>query len=149
MRLHVTTPDGVEIVRLEPGDESRVEEAAELFDHKPQPNSVQRFLRESNHHLLIAYQDGAPVGFVSGVETTHPDKGTEMLLYELGVREAYRKHGIGVALVHSMHDIARQQGCYGMWVLTEDDNQAAIRTYAKAGGRREKVGPVMFEWKFG
>ena len=26
-----------------------------------------------------------PVGMVTGVETTHPDKGTEMFLYELSV----------------------------------------------------------------
>jgi ribosomal protein S18 acetylase RimI-like enzyme len=147
MKLQTKTPDGVEVIRLEPGDDSRVEEAADLFDHKPQPDAVQRFLQESNHHLLIAYRDGASAGFVTGVETTHPDKGTEMFLYELGVHEAHRQHGVGVALVSSLLDMARQHGCYGMWVLTDDSNPAALRTYAKAGGRREKVDQVMFEWK--
>ncbi len=32
---------------------------------------------------------------VSGVELTHPDKGTEMFLYELGVAERFRGRGIG------------------------------------------------------
>ena len=35
----------------------------------------------------------------------HPDKGTEMLLYELGVDESYRRRGIGrvVAQVEGKH----------------------------------------------
>ena len=36
---------------------------------------------------VIAYVDARPVGFVSGVEMTHPDKDTEMFLYELAVDE--------------------------------------------------------------
>ena len=39
------------------------------------------------------------MGFVSGVEVTHPDKGTEMFLYELAVDEPFRRRGIGRALV--------------------------------------------------
>ena len=36
--------------------------------------------------LLIAYDAaGGPVGFVSGAEMTHPDKGREMFGCELGV----------------------------------------------------------------
>ena len=39
--------------------------------------------------------DDRAVGFVSGVETTHPDKGTEMFLYELGVDDSARRQGVG------------------------------------------------------
>jgi hypothetical protein len=37
--------------------------------------------------MLIAYIDYVAAGFVSGVEMSHPDKGTEMFLYELSVAE--------------------------------------------------------------
>ena len=37
-----------------------------------------------SRHLLMALEDERPVGFVTGIETVHPDKGTEMYLYELG-----------------------------------------------------------------
>ena len=59
---------------------------------------------------------------------THPDKGTEMFLYELAVDEPWRRQGIGAALVTALGDVAQQRGCYGMWVLTEDSNRAAITT---------------------
>ena len=130
-----------------PGDEERVIEAGHLFDSLPRADAVGKFLADPNHHLLIAYSHGAPVGFVSGVEITHPDKGTELFLYELGVEEGHRNHGIGTELVNGLSDLARAQGCYGMWVLVDDDNAAAAATYRKAGGDVESQ-PLMFNWTF-
>ena len=130
-----------------PGDDERVLRAGHLFDYPARPDAVNRFLTDPNHHLLIAYSGDAAAGFVSGVEVTHPDKGTEMFLYELAVDEAYRRQGIGTALVEALRDLARAQGCYGMWVLTDDDNAAAGATYRKAGGEVESQ-PLMFSWRF-
>ena len=80
-----------------------------------------------------------PVGFVSGVETTHPDKGTEMFLYELGVAEQAQRRGVGTALVQALADLARERGCYGMWVLTDPDNDAGLATYRRAGALEESA----------
>jgi ribosomal protein S18 acetylase RimI-like enzyme len=130
-----------------PGDAERVTEAAHLFDDAPQPDALKRFLASPTHHLLIAYSGGEPAGFVSGVEVTHPDKGTEMFLYELAVDTGHRHHGFGTALVRALAELARKQGCYGMWVLVDDENAAAAATYRKADGDVESQ-PLMFSWKF-
>jgi hypothetical protein len=73
------------IVRLGPGDEHVVLAGVRLFDAAPTDDWTARFLSSEGHHLLVALDDDddSPVGFVSGVETTHPDKSTEMFLYEL------------------------------------------------------------------
>lgn len=97
--------------------------------------------------MLVAYDHEMPAGFVTGVEMTHPDKGTEMFLYELGVDERFRNHGIGKALVVAKADLARTSGCYGMWVLTEEDNAAAMHTYAAAGGT-DPQRQTMLSWTF-
>ena len=34
-----------------------------------------------------------------------------------------------------------------MWVLTDAGNDAALRTYERAGGKRSE-GQVMFDWTF-
>jgi ribosomal-protein-alanine N-acetyltransferase len=86
-------------------------------------------------------------GFVSGVEMVHPDKGTEMFLYELGVDDAYARRGIGRALVERLAALARERGCTGMWVLTDDRNDAAIATYRSAGADTESV-HTMLSWNF-
>ncbi len=138
----------VEVRALGPGDEDAVHAARTLFDEPPTPAATRRFLEEPTHHLLVAYDGAAPLGFVSGVEVTHPDKGTEMFLYELGVDASARRRGVGTALVEALARLGSERGCYGMWVLADDDNEAAAATYARAGGR---VGsrPVMIEWELG
>lgn len=125
---------GTTIRRLTAAETGVVLTAAHLFDHEPRREWTARFLSEPGHHLLVAFDDaGTAVGFVSGVEMVHPDKGTEMLVYELGVDEPARRQGIGRALVAALRDIAEAAGCYGMWVGTEPDNAAAIATYRSAG----------------
>lgn len=141
-------PDGRRVIRrLRSGDEARVQEARKLFDDPPKPEATKHFLDSSDHHLLVAYLNDEPVGFVSGVEMTHPDKGTEMFLYELGVDEGHRRQGIGKALVRKLADLARERDCYGMWVLTERDNAAALATYRSAEGNTDP-NVVLVDWLF-
>ena len=136
----------MEIVRLAPGDEDRIHAASHLFDGPARAEETIRTLREPTHHLLIAYVDGQPAGFVSGVEVSHPDKPTEMMLYELGVDEPHRRKGVGRALVSSLADLAAERGCPSMFVLTEKANEAAIATYAVDDPVREEDF-VMFTWQ--
>jgi aminoglycoside 3-N-acetyltransferase I len=119
-------------------DADAVLRAADLFDAPPRPDATARFLAERNHHLLFAYDEsGRAVGMISGIETTHPDKGTEMFVYELGVAPAARLQGVATALVRDLARLATANGCYGMWVGTETDNAAAQATYRKAGAGEE------------
>jgi aminoglycoside 3-N-acetyltransferase I len=119
-------------------DAAAVFRGADLFDSPPLAGATEKFLAAAGHHLLFAYEDdGRPVGMISGVEMTHPDKGTEMFIYELGVTPAARLQGIGSSLVAALAEIARETGCYGMWVGTETDNEAAVATYRRAGATDE------------
>jgi len=115
-------------------DAADVDAAGTLFDDPPHADATDRFLSEPGHHLLVAYVEGEPVGMITGVEMTHPDKGTEMFLYELGVDEHHRGRGVGRDLIAALATLARERGCYGMWVLTDDENAAAIAAYRAAGG---------------
>jgi ribosomal protein S18 acetylase RimI-like enzyme len=134
------------IERLGPDDDDRVAAAEALFDDAIDAGTTQAFLADDGHHLLIAYDDGSPAGFVSGVELLHPDKpGPEMFLYELGVNEAFRGRGIGHALVEALTALAWERGCSALWVLTDEGNAPAMATYRSVGGRPQP-GSVMFVW---
>ena len=67
------------------------------------------------HRLLVALDtdDERPIGFVSGVETTHPDKGNRRCFSWLSVlcREP-EPCGVGHALVEALADLAPSRGCY-------------------------------------
>jgi ribosomal protein S18 acetylase RimI-like enzyme len=128
-------------------DEGLLRRAGALFDQPLRQGAVDRFLGSADHHLLLALDDdGEPVGMVSGVELTHPDKGVEMFLYELAVLERAQRRGFGTALVEALAALARERGCRGMWVLTDEDNAAGLRTYRKAGATIEEE-TMLLEWR--
>jgi [ribosomal protein S18]-alanine N-acetyltransferase len=121
--------------------------ASALFDARARVDATARFLAEPGHHLFVACAGAEPVGMVSGVEMTHPDKGTEMFLYELGVAERHRGRGIGRRLVSALADLAREAGCYGMWVLADVENAAAPAAYRAAGAEADSA-QRMLTWTF-
>ncbi|MHA5048732.1 GNAT family N-acetyltransferase [Streptomyces sp. SD15] len=140
---------GIPVMRRA-GTVAEVAAAEHLFDHPVRTEWAERFLTAGGHHLFLAYADGepAPVGFVSGVETVHPDKGgTEMFLYELGVAEPCRRRGTGRVLVERLGAPARELGCHGMWVLIDTGNDIALATYRSAGGKDDGTCSVM-TWGF-
>jgi ribosomal protein S18 acetylase RimI-like enzyme len=127
-------------------DAAAVRAAADLFDSPPLEAATEKFLAAPGHHLLFAYDDAArAVGMISGVEMIHPDKGTEMFIYELGVAPTARLQGVGSSLVAALAEVARENDCYGMWVGTETDNEAALATYRRAGAG-EEAQFVLLNW---
>jgi ribosomal protein S18 acetylase RimI-like enzyme len=121
-------------------------EAAHLFDDPVDVAALAAFLADERHHLLIGYVDDHPAGFLTAVELLHPDKPKpEMFLYELGVQEQDRGRGAATALLQRLVGLCQERGCGEMFALTDEGNQAARATYAKAGGEAEPAG-VMFTW---
>jgi len=127
-------------------DVALLRRAQALFDLPLRDDSIARFLSSDDHHLLLAVDGDEPVGMVSGVELTHPDKGVEMFLYELAVAETAQRRGTGTALVEALKALAIERGCRGMWVLTDADNAAGLGTDRKAGATIEEQ-TVLLEWQ--
>ena len=137
----------VQIRRLGADDLAEALTIGHLLDGPVRDDATRRFLASPTNHLLVAFENGRPAGFITGVELTHPDKGTEMFLYELGVDEAFRRQGIGRQLTEALATLAHERGCYGMWVGTEPDNLAALATYRSAGATSSNPF-VGFTWDF-
>jgi len=125
-------------------DLSRVLEAGHLFDAPPRLEWAEDFLNRAGHHLLLAEVHRTPAGFVTGVEIAHPDKGIEMLLYELGVDEDFRRRGIGSALVDALKALARDVGCSGMWVPVEQGDDVATALYRSTGAEEPEPGTTLW-----
>jgi aminoglycoside 3-N-acetyltransferase I len=137
------------LVRIERITEAASVRAADhLFDEPSDAAATEAFLASPTHHLLVAHDEtGRPIGLISGVETTHPDKGTEMFLYELAVDEASRRQGVATRLIEALGELARARGCHGMWVAVDPDNAPALATYRRARPAAEEPA-VIFSWTF-
>jgi ribosomal protein S18 acetylase RimI-like enzyme len=122
--------------------------ADDVFDDPILPPRVQDFLGSPHHHLAVAIDAGTVVGFASAVQYFHPDKAKpELWVNEVGVAPSHQNRGIGKAIMHALLEFAREAGCSEAWVLTERNNQAAMRLYQSAGGEEEQVELVMFTFR--
>jgi ribosomal protein S18 acetylase RimI-like enzyme len=131
----------VNIRRLRPGDE-RVVEA--LATRTPQTD----VLHDQRTFLLVAFDGEQPVGFVLAHELPrrHGDP-TQLLLYEVDVAESHHRRGIGKALLDELASIARERGIVEGWVLTDEDNEAAMALYRSAGGILPRL-VTMWEFRY-
>lgn len=86
------------------------------------------------------------VGFASCLHDVHPDKPTpELWINEVAVAPSHRRRGIATAIMNERFAFGRRLGCGEAWVLTEYDNDAALRLYETIGG--EKQEQVMFSFR--
>ena len=93
---------------------------------------------------LIAEWEEHPAGYAVffGYYSTWAGRG--LFLEDLFVREAFRKRGIGRALLAAVARIAVDEHCYGIHWEVLDWNQKAIELYRKMGATfRDQWRPVL------
>ncbi len=129
----------IEVRVLGPGEETVLQNATpNVFDHPVDPRLAAEFLRDGRHHLAVALDGEAVVGFASGVTYLHPDKPLELWINEVAVASNYRRQGIGARVIQALMGTGRELGCHAAWVLTDRSNAPANRLYQSVGGA---IGP--------
>ena len=132
-------PEPIEIRLLGPGDDAVLDRVApDVFDGPVQSRWAAEFLADDRHHLAVAVDDGLVVGMASAVHYVHPDKPPELWINEVSVAPTHRNRGIGTLLLDALFEHGRTLGCAKAWLLTEEENTAARRLYARAGGTEEE-----------
>tara|TARA_R100000322_G_scaffold166359_3_gene132716 strand:- start:3727 stop:4161 length:435 start_codon:yes stop_codon:yes gene_type:complete len=119
--------------------------ASDAFDHPARPDQTRAFFAAEGNAIVGAVADGALIGFASGTIHLHPDKPRAFFVNEVGVNEGWRKRSIGKRLVTMLNDWARAQGCDGIWLATEVDNEPARALYRSLAAR-ETAGVVVYDW---
>jgi ribosomal protein S18 acetylase RimI-like enzyme len=136
------------IRRLRPGDEALLQDVCRQFkDRVPSQDEARAFLATEWAATFVALDEGEPVGFAYGYVLPRIDGDTSVFFYELEVAPRCRGLGFGRGLAEEMRRLAATVGAVKMWVQTDEENEAAKRTYASAGATR--AGPnLLFEWRF-
>ena len=142
----VEIKDGVVDIRLAVTPED-VEAAAHLFERELHPSAVRRFLGDSSHHLILAWDGERPIGMVVVIEMTYPDGGTEMFLYDMRVDDDHRGRGISHAMLDSLESLAHDALCEGVWVVTGtgEKNAGARATFTSRGATEDRE-RVRYSW---
>lgn len=118
---------------------------ADIFDGPVKPEELARFVAEEGHLMVFATDGRRPVGFASGAVLMHPDKAPMFFISEVGVNESWQRRGIATRLCQTLMEMARDCGIEGIWLATEDDNDAARALY-RALGAGETTGVVVYDW---
>lgn len=133
----------IAIARLGPGDEPTLALlAAEDADfdlegrggvQRPlSAEAARRYLENPAVLHWVALVGDAVVGFLYClVVPLRSGDGQELLLYEIGVRSAWRRRGVGGALLEQMETWMRAHDTQNVWVLA--DNPGAVAFYQHDG----------------
>ncbi len=128
------------------GDRTLLLDSDDLFDETPRAEWVDAFLGDPRHHMALALDQDACVGFLSAVDYVHPDKPPQLWINELGVVETRRREGIATSLIEAAMEKARGLFCTEMWVLA-DPTEEAIGFYESLNATREGSHVAMFTFQ--
>ena len=99
------------------------------------------YLADSTVLHWVAEEEGQVVGhLLSYVQRRRAGAPRQLLLYEVGVRRAYRRRGVGRSLVTAMLEWMREEGVPDAWVLA--DNPGAKAFYAACGFTPDQEQPT-------
>ena len=112
----------------EPRDEERERIIAILVERWGAPIVVSRGVRHDMRELptLVADEDGE----IAGVLTYNP---SEREAEEVSIDALRQNRGIGTALLDAVVDVALASGWRRLWLITTNDNTAALRFYQRRG----------------
>jgi len=97
---------------------------------------------DPRQHLLVAEADRRIVGTVHLVVIPHlsPSCKPSGLLESMVVDEAYRRKGVGAALLREVQRLAREAGCYKLALSSNLARRGAHRFYSRLGWKRTHYG---------
>ena len=92
-------------------------------------------VNEPNHHIVVAEEDGKIVSSCVCVIIPNLTRGQRPYAFIENVvtDEKYRKRGLATACLDFAREIARQENCYKMMLLTGSKEESTLRFYERAG----------------
>jgi len=136
------------IERLGPADIADMHDANRLFADvfgdegyqglPPGDDHLRRLLVDDKFIALIARQDGRMIGALAAYELVKFEaERSEIYIYDLAVREEYRRQGVAAALIEAMKPIAAEKGAWVIYVQADPADAPAVALYDKLGLREE------------
>ncbi len=94
-----------------------------------------RILKDSDHHIIVAVEDGRIVSSCVCVMIPNLTHGQQpyALIENVITDEAFRGRGLASACLDYARELARSRNCYKMMLLTGSKEESTHRFYQRAG----------------
>lgn len=102
-------------------------------------NKWQRILKDKDHHIIVAEEDGKIVSSCVCViipNLTHGQR-PYAFIENVVTDEAFRGRGLATECLNYAKEIARRENCYKMMLLTGSRKEATLNFYRRAGYNSE------------
>jgi aminoglycoside 3-N-acetyltransferase I len=139
---------GIAVERLGPRNVAEMQSVNGLFNEVfgddayqgPPPGEahLSALLADEKFIALAASIDGRMVGALAGYELVKFEaERSEIYIYDLAVREEFRRRGVATALIDALKPIARRNGAWMIFVQADPPDATAVALYDKLGTREE------------
>lgn len=116
------------------------EEPEEFESEPPGDDYLRALLAREDFVALVAQADGAVVGGLAAyILPKYEKERGAAYLYDLAVDAGHRRRGIATGLIEALKPIARERGCWVIFVQADQGDTPAIRLYESLGTREEVV----------
>ncbi len=139
----------MEVRRLGAGDVDGLKAINRLFsdvfedpqsyaNRRPSDEYLAKLASKAEFIALIASIGGEAVGALAGYELVkYEQQRSEIYIYDLAVREEFRRLGVATALIEALKPIARACGAWMIFVQADPPDAPAVALYDKLGLREE------------
>ena len=102
------------------------------------PDHLGKLLADDKFIALTAQVDENMAGALAAYELVKFEaERSEIYIYDLAVREEYRRQGVAAALIEAMKPIAAEKGAWVIYVQADPADAPAVALYDKLGLREE------------
>ncbi|HEX9744329.1 MAG TPA: GNAT family N-acetyltransferase [bacterium] len=118
-----------------------------LFSKIEYPNIQPKpeFFISGTGTMLVAYHDSDACGFLYAYTLHSPARlKPKMFLYSIDVFGNDRRHKVASSLIKRLKEIAREENCSEIFVLTDKYNFAAMALYETTGGVTNEAEDIMY-----
>ncbi|MBZ8178628.1 AAC(3)-I family aminoglycoside N-acetyltransferase [Oscillatoria salina] len=107
-------------------------------EKQPSDRYLGELLDSSTFIAMIAWAENRVVGGLTAYELKKVEQTrSEIYIYDLAVKESFRRKGIATALIDSLKPIAKERNAWVIFVQADLGDEPAIQLYSKLGVREE------------
>lgn len=116
-------------------------------DQYPDDKKIMLALSDPYIYIYVALQDDDVCGYVKAYRLKRIDCENDFfIVYHCFVQEKYQRNHIASNLMQMILDEAKAVDAYYTFLITQNDNTAAIKLYEALGGYNHPLNKEVFYW---